>query len=321
MDRSRSDDRPPRRRPTARPLYDAALRARCLRRRVRGRRRRPVPRPGPAARPGRARRRSPIAARSPPTASRATAPASALPLDRPSWRLLTGSADAAADAARRRHGVPAARPHRGARRAGRSIEQVFAERRAAGPSAGGPCRSSPPRSAPRPPPRARPSPRPSSPGPRAPTTTRGRRRRRSSGGSIVARRRLETAARDAGGRPWPSCRSRPPRAATIVYKGLVAGGRLAELYPDLRQPRRGRLRGLPPALRDEHARRSGGWPSRSARSPTTARSTRSAAIASRSAAAPATWARARSPRSSAPPARSSRRTAPTRSRSTRASSC
>ena len=52
---------------------------------------------------------------------------------------------------------------------------------------------------------------------------------------VVARRRLETAARDAGGAvaelsvPSASCR-------TIVYKGLVAGGRLAELYPDLLAP-------------------------------------------------------------------------------------
>ena len=52
---------------------------------------------------------------------------------------------------------------------------------------------------------------------------------------VVARRRLETAARAAGGAvaelsvPSVSCR-------TIVYKGLVTGGRLAELYPDLRAP-------------------------------------------------------------------------------------
>ena len=52
---------------------------------------------------------------------------------------------------------------------------------------------------------------------------------------VVARRRIETAARAAGGAvaelsiPSASCR-------TIVYKGLVAGGRLAELYPDLRAP-------------------------------------------------------------------------------------
>ncbi len=52
---------------------------------------------------------------------------------------------------------------------------------------------------------------------------------------VVARRRLESAARAAGGAaaelsvPSASCR-------TIVYKGLVAGGRLAELYPDLHAP-------------------------------------------------------------------------------------
>ena len=47
---------------------------------------------------------------------------------------------------------------------------------------------------------------------------------------VLARRRLETAAREAGldGLSVPSASAR-----TIVYKGLVAGGRLAELYPDL----------------------------------------------------------------------------------------
>ena len=49
---------------------------------------------------------------------------------------------------------------------------------------------------------------------------------------VLARRRLETAAREAGlgdviAVPSASCR-------TIVYKGLVAGARLADLYPDLR---------------------------------------------------------------------------------------
>lgn len=52
---------------------------------------------------------------------------------------------------------------------------------------------------------------------------------------VVARRRLETAVRSAAGAlaelsvPSMSC-------LTVVYKGLVAGGRLAELYPDLRLP-------------------------------------------------------------------------------------
>ena len=52
---------------------------------------------------------------------------------------------------------------------------------------------------------------------------------------VVARRRVESAARAAGGAlaelaiPSASCR-------TVVYKGLVAGPRLAELYPDLAEP-------------------------------------------------------------------------------------
>ena len=52
---------------------------------------------------------------------------------------------------------------------------------------------------------------------------------------VVARRRLETAARAAGGVlaeiAVPSASAR-----TIVYKGLVTGGRLPDLYPDLRAP-------------------------------------------------------------------------------------
>ncbi len=50
---------------------------------------------------------------------------------------------------------------------------------------------------------------------------------------IVARRRMEAAARAAGldGFAVPSASSR-----TVVYKGLVAGGRLARLYPDLAAP-------------------------------------------------------------------------------------
>ena len=52
---------------------------------------------------------------------------------------------------------------------------------------------------------------------------------------VVARRRLETAARSAGGTladlSVPSASAR-----TIVYKGLVIGGRLPDLYPDLRAP-------------------------------------------------------------------------------------
>ncbi len=52
---------------------------------------------------------------------------------------------------------------------------------------------------------------------------------------VVARRRLETAVRDAGPAleelsvPSASCR-------TVVYKGLVTGARLPQLFPDLRTP-------------------------------------------------------------------------------------
>ena len=52
---------------------------------------------------------------------------------------------------------------------------------------------------------------------------------------VVARRRLESAARDGGPAlaelSVPSCSAR-----TIVYKGLVTGARLPQLYPDLRAP-------------------------------------------------------------------------------------
>ena len=52
---------------------------------------------------------------------------------------------------------------------------------------------------------------------------------------VIARRRLETAARAAGGAmaelSVPSASAR-----TIVYKGLVIGSRLPDLYPDLREP-------------------------------------------------------------------------------------
>ena len=42
---------------------------------------------------------------------------------------------------------------------------------------------------------------------------------------------------------------------TVVYKGLVAGGRLAELFPDLRRAGRRPVRAVPPALRHEHPAR------------------------------------------------------------------
>jgi glutamate synthase domain-containing protein 2/glutamate synthase domain-containing protein 1/glutamate synthase domain-containing protein 3 len=54
---------------------------------------------------------------------------------------------------------------------------------------------------------------------------------------IIARRRLETAARAASG-PIAELAIPSASARTIVYKGLVIGGRLADLYPDLRAPLR-----------------------------------------------------------------------------------
>ncbi len=53
---------------------------------------------------------------------------------------------------------------------------------------------------------------------------------------VIARRRLEVAARAAGGRLAADLSVSSASARTIVYKGLVAGGRLAELYPDLDGP-------------------------------------------------------------------------------------
>jgi glutamate synthase (ferredoxin) len=50
---------------------------------------------------------------------------------------------------------------------------------------------------------------------------------------VVARRRLEAAARDAGG-DVASLSIPSASSLTVVYKGLVAGPRLADLYPDLR---------------------------------------------------------------------------------------
>jgi glutamate synthase domain-containing protein 2/glutamate synthase domain-containing protein 1/glutamate synthase domain-containing protein 3 len=52
---------------------------------------------------------------------------------------------------------------------------------------------------------------------------------------IIARRRIEAAAR-AIGRPLADLSIPSASCRTVVYKGLVAGARLAELYPDLRAP-------------------------------------------------------------------------------------
>ena len=241
----------------------------------------------PVAGPGRGscRWRSPgwrpwrIGARSPPTASRATAPGSRCRCRRSLLSLIAGRC------AESRPGVvmvflPRGRtaaplrpdPRRARVRRSRAAGLALACRavRAAGAGRGAAASSRPRCRAGR-----------SWRRPLAPPPTRAFERR-----LVVARRRLETCG--AGGRrrvaelsvPSASCR-------TIVYKGLVAGTRLADLYPDLRAPIEVRTRSSTSATRRTRPR-SGGWPSRSARSPTTARSTRSAAIASRSAAGPAT---------------------------------
>ena len=194
--------------------------------------------------------RSAIAARSAPTASRATGPGVALPLDRS--LLDCWPATPRPD----RPGIVSLFLPRGRapeRRARALVEATFAEAGlpivALARRPGRRCRAR----APRRPPRGRPSPRRSwrarrvaTDDPRPISDDAFERR------LVVARRRLETAARAAGGAlaelSVPSASAR-----TIVYKGLVTGGRLPELYPDLRAPLSRRLRGLPPALRDEHA--------------------------------------------------------------------
>ena len=135
---------------------------------------------------------------------------------------------------------------------------------------------------------------------------------------VVARRRLETAARAAGGAlaelSVPSASAR-----TIVYKGLVIGGRLPDLYPDLRAPLPRRLRGLPPALCDEHAPRVAARPALPVDRPQ--RRDQHGPRQPRAGPRPGRRRRAaRSPGSSSRPARSCRPTAPTRCRSTRRSS-
>ena len=138
---------------------------------------------------------------------------------------------------------------------------------------------------------------------------------------VVARRRLETAARAAGGAlaelSVPSASAR-----TIVYKGLVIGGRLAELYPDLRAAAVASATRSSTSATRRTPTRSGGSPSRSGSIAhngeiNTVRGNRDQV---RGRAGDAATSR-RSPRRSSRPARCCRPTAPTRCRSTRRSSC
>ena len=149
----------------------------------------------------------------------------------------------------------------------------------------------------------------------------------------VTRRRRPAAARpttpSSGGWSSPAGGSRPRRgrpaassprssipsasARTIVYKGLVAGGRLPSSIRTCQRRSTSATRSSTSATPRTRIR-SGGSPSRSARSPTTARSTRSVATASRSAAGPRDAGDpADRRRHCSRPARSSPPTAPIRS--------
>ena len=137
---------------------------------------------------------------------------------------------------------------------------------------------------------------------------------------VVARRRLETAARAAGGDlaeiAVPSASAR-----TIVYKGLVIGGRLADLYPGPPGAAAAQLRGLPPALRHQHPSRLAAGPA----VPLDLPQRRDQHRARQPRGGPRPVGRRRRPRHSPascwPPGRCCRPTAPTRCRSTRRSSC
>ena len=232
------------------PVVRAAFRTRRVRRRVRrGRRRTSRARVLPLALAG-------LAALGPPGAFAADGESSdgagvALPLDRSLVTLLAG--EAAVEPRRLATGVVTLfLPRRGAERArpgprgghlprdrpgdrrlaGRAVRRRGARRRgrrlAAGLRAGH-------RRAP-------------VPWRRRPPPALGRRLRAPAGRRSPPAR---AAARAAGGvlaeLAVPSASAR-----TIVYKGLVTGGRLPDLYPDLRAPL-ARLRGLPPALCHQHA--------------------------------------------------------------------
>ena len=185
---------------------------------------------------------------------------------------------------------------------------------------GGPCRWTPARWAPRPPRPARPSPRRSSRAPLGAPPTRGPSPTMpSSAGSSSP----DAAWRPPPGTPavpWPSCRCRRRRAGRSSTRASSPVAAWPSCIRTCGRRSSSATRSSTSAMRRTPIR-SGAWPSRSAPSPTTARSTPSAGTASRSADARATAAHGRSPPSSPPRARCSRRTAPIRCRSTRAWSC
>ena len=226
----RDRPRPATRRPE-RAALRRAVRARCVRRRVRGGRRRAVTRPGAAAGPRRSRRARPsrrVRGRRRVERWRGRRAAAR------SIRAGAAGRRPGRGAARDRVSVPAAWP-RGRARGRRLVEDVL--RRDAGLTVG-PWRPVPFDAAALGArgrglaPRVR-------PGDRGPPDRRGRARRCPTPPSNVA-----WSSPGAGSRP----RSAEARAAlaelsvpsascrTVVYKGLVTGGRLPQLFPDLRAP-------------------------------------------------------------------------------------
>ena len=241
------------------PALRPAVRARRVRRRVRRGRRRALAGAGPAPRPGRPgrarpsrrvrcrrrlerwRRRRPAAGALGPGPHRR--PGLARP-DRPSLMLFLprdrAGARAGASARRddvRRGGSAGRRLARGPRRPGR-------------PRRGRRGDLSDRRPGHRRPPDARPR---TTPG-RSPTSLRAPARR---GPPSPGARRQR-------GRPAPRQLSIPSASArTVVYKGLVAGGRLADLYPDLRDAARRRRTRSSTSATPRTRRRPGRSPSRS----------------------------------------------------------
>ncbi len=170
-----------------------------------------------------------------------------LPLEAPLLELLAGGAarrpaggrDAVPAWPGRRRGDP--RPASSSPR--RSRPKGWQLRR------GGACRSTPARWARRRPRPGRTSPRRSSTARSTPAPAARSRTPSSTGASSSPGAGWRSAARAEGlddlSVASMSCR-------TVVYKGLVAGGRLAAFYPDLARADRAQPRPVPPALRDEH---------------------------------------------------------------------
>ena len=206
------------------------------------------------------------------------------------------------------------RPRARGRPARGLVEAALIAERLSAPT-GGWCRPIRPRSAGRPTPVGRPSSRPSSTG-----------RRACSDAPVRApARRRPTADGDRGAGAGRPGRVRRP-VGVVPHDRLQGPRRRRPPGRPLPGPARAGIRVRYALFHQRYATNTqptGGSPSRSGRSPTTARSTRSAATATRSAAGPATRSASAGVgrELTRAPARSSPPTAPTRSRSTRRSSC